>query len=306
MVKYLTLQNKWTTRLSLSWLLLLLFVPSDVWADKVYQVKRNDTLTGVARNHGLSVKQLAQHNGLSSTARLQIGQKLRIPDDSGSPERLYTVQRGDTLTGIAKKYGVSIAALARHNNLRADAWLRVAQRLRIPASGTAAPVQPSTLTSTVRKALSDARVKTGRWKHIVLHHSGTSNGSVQGMDRYHREVRHMENGLAYHFVVGNGKGMGDGEVAVGARWRRQLQGGHLASESLNRVALGICLVGNFDKAPPTAKQFNTLEALVSALLVRCRLPRSAVKTHQQINPVYTRCPGRHFTASRTLKRIQGK
>jgi LysM repeat protein len=306
MFMLLTVRAKWSTGLSLSWFLLLLLIPSGVWADTVYQVKRHDTLTGVARNHGMSVKTLARHNGLSSTAKLQVGQKLRIPSSSGSSERLYTVQRGDTLTGVAKKYGTSIAALARYNGLRANAWLRVGQRLRIPGSGTVTPVQSSALTSTVRKAVRDARVGKGRWKHIVLHHSGTSNGSVRGMDRYHREVRHMENGLAYHFVIGNGKGMRDGEVAVGARWTRQLQGGHLASESLNRVALGICLVGNFDKAPPTAKQLRSLEALVSALLDRCRLRRSAVKTHQQINPVYTRCPGRHFASSRTLKRIQGK
>ena len=306
MVMLLIARTQWTTGLRYSWLIFLLLVPFDAWADEVYVVKRNDTLTGVARSHGVSVKHLAQHNGLSSRARLQIGQKLQIPDSSSPAERLYTVKRGDTLTGVAKKFGVSIASLARYNNLRSDAWLRIGQRLRIPPGGPTAPIPTSGLSSAVRKSIREARVRRGRWKHIVLHHSGTPNGSVQGMDRYHREVRHMENGLAYHFVIGNGQGMGDGEVAVGARWRRQLQGGHLASESLNRVALGICLVGNFDKTSPTSKQLRSLEALVSALLDRCRLPRSAVQTHQQINPVHTRCPGRHLASSRTLKRIQGK
>ena len=68
-------------------------------------------------------------------------------------------------------------------------------------------------------------------------------GTVKGMDRYHREVRHMENGLAYHFVIGNGSGMGDGDIGIGSRWTKQLDGGHLTSERQNQVSLGICLVG---------------------------------------------------------------
>jgi len=64
----------------------------------------------------------------------------------------------------------------------------------------------------------------------------------------------MENGLAYDFVIGNGNGMRDGEIAVGRRWIRQLDGGHLASEEQNKVAIGICLVGNFDKHQPTRGQ----------------------------------------------------
>ena len=45
---------------------------------------------------------------------------------------------------------------------------------------------------------------------------------MKGMDRYHRDERHMEHGLAYHFVIGNGNGMGDGEIGVGQRWIEDL------------------------------------------------------------------------------------
>jgi hypothetical protein len=119
-------------------------------------------------------------------------------------------------------------------------------------------------------------------------------GTARGMDRYHREQRHMENGLAYHFVVGNGRGMKDGEIVIGHRWTRQLPGGHLASESLNARSLGICLVGNFDRDHPTKRQMESLNELTEYLMKRCGLSRSAVKTHQQINPIGTRCPGRLF------------
>src|ERR1035437_6352493 len=116
---------------------------------------------------------------------------------------------------------------------------------------------------------------------------------MKGMDRYHHDVRHMENGLAYDFVIGNGSGMEDGEVAVSKRWTLQLDGGHLASEAQNKIALGICLVGNFDEHQPTRKELDSLRALVQALMARCNLTPSAVKTHQQINIVHPPRPAAH-------------
>src|SRR6266704_5987231 len=49
-------------------------------ADKNYTVKRNDTLTDLAHKNGLTVGELAAHNGLKKNDRLHIGQKLVIPD----------------------------------------------------------------------------------------------------------------------------------------------------------------------------------------------------------------------------------
>jgi LysM repeat protein len=211
--------------------------------------------------------------------------------DAGGAETVYIVRKNDTLTRIAAAYGLSVAELAKHNGIARSGVIYVGQRLRIPSKRK--PSDP-VLSAAARNAIAKAKVRPGRWKYIVLHHSGTENGNIKGMDEYHRTRRHMENGLAYHFVIGNGKGMEDGAVGVGRRWTSQINGGHLASESLNEIALGICLVGNFDKQGPTRKQLASLEALLRALRDRCDLPASAVKTHQQINPVYTRCPGRHF------------
>jgi murein DD-endopeptidase MepM/ murein hydrolase activator NlpD len=210
---------------------------------------------------------------------------------AGGSETVYIVRKNDTLSRIAATYGLSVTELAEHNRIKRGAVIYVGQRLRIPSKNK--PASPA-LSSSVRNAIAKAKVRPGRWKYIVLHHSGTESGNIKGMDEYHRTRRRMENGLAYHFVIGNGKGMEDGEVGVGRRWTSQINGGHLASESLNEIAIGICLVGNFDQQGPTRKQLATLDALLRALRDRCKLPASAVKTHQQINPVYTRCPGRHF------------
>jgi LysM repeat protein len=207
-------------------------------------------------------------------------------------DKLYVVRKGDTLTRLAAVNRLTVAQLADHNKLSRTAKLLIGQRLRIPSRESLQP--GSRLSAALRSEIERAGVKPGRWKHIIIHHSGTAQGTLRGMDRYHRDVRHMENGLAYHFVIGNGKGMDDGEIAVAHRWIRQMDGGHLSSLALNKVSIGICLVGNFDKTKPTPKQLANLEALIDVLLNRCSLGSAAVKTHQQINPVYTRCPGRHF------------
>ena len=217
-------------------------------------------------------------------------------------ERSYAVKRGDTLYGIARRYGISPAELADRNGISRNYYIYAGQRLIIPAGSKAKPRTPSAraavrrpaLPRSIQRAIDQAPVRPGRWQYIVIHHSGLNTGTVRAMDYYHRDVRHMENGLAYAFVIGNGSGMRDGEIAVGRRWTLQLDGGHLASEAQNKVAIGICLVGNFDQRSPTAREMESLRALVEALMTRCRLTPRAVKTHQQINIVHTRCPGSKF------------
>lgn len=207
---------------------------------------------------------------------------------------VYTVKRGDTLSGLADKYDVTVSVLASRNGLKPTSTLITGQRLRVPAKKTDASAKGPTLPTNIAKAIADAPVKPGRWKRIVIHHSATSQATIKGMTDHHARVRHMENGLAYHFVIGNGHGMEDGAIYAGNRWISQLDGGHLASEAQNQVSLGICLVGNFDAEAPTAKQMQSLTALVKALQKRCKLNNRAVVTHQQINVLPTRCPGRFF------------
>ena len=56
---------------------------------------------------------------------------------------VYVVRRGDTLTGIAARHGLTATQLARANNLSWNAWVYVGQRLRIPGAATSAPTAAS-------------------------------------------------------------------------------------------------------------------------------------------------------------------
>ena len=173
----------------------------------------------------------------------------------------------------------------------AVACLSPVAALSATAKAKAAP--PSALPGKTEKTLTAIPVR-GAWKHIVIHHTATPSATPRGIDRFHREQRHMENGMAYHFLIGNGRGMGDGEVYIGERWKKQIQGGHLASEQLNMSSIGICLVGNFEAKPPTASQMKSLQALIRKLLQQTGLSQTAVTTHRGIHPRHTSCPGKHF------------
>ena len=155
------------------------------------------------------------------------------------------------------------------------------------------------LSSGVRKEIDRAPVQKGRWRYIVVHNSGTRQGNAKSFEYYHRQVRKMQNGLAYQFVIGNGTSSGDGQVEVGSRWPKQINGGHVHSDYLNNIAIGICLVGDFNHEQPTAKQLEALDELIRYLRQRVGKTEgkwAVVKAHKEINPPRwpTDCPGNDF------------
>lgn len=114
-----------------------------------------DTLSGIASRYGVSTAALIQANNMTpqDADRIRAGQKLIVPGGSGAASapravvaapvvsrggRKYTVRRGDTLSLIAARHGVSTAALIRANNMSpqdADR-IREGQTLNIPAAGS--------------------------------------------------------------------------------------------------------------------------------------------------------------------------
>jgi len=102
-----------------------------------YAVKRGDTLWEIARAHGVSVRSLKNVNRLSSN-RIYVGRKLKIPGGTGNDDiggNVHTVKPGDSLSRIAKRYGVSIAALKKHNRLKTNT-IYPNMKLKIPHKGS--------------------------------------------------------------------------------------------------------------------------------------------------------------------------
>ncbi|HUT29461.1 MAG TPA: peptidoglycan recognition family protein [Sedimentisphaerales bacterium] len=144
-----------------------------------------------------------------------------------------------------------------------------------------------------------AGVPERRWAWIVVHHSATDRGDAAAFDREHKE-RGWE-GVGYDFVIGNGTGSGDGEVEVTYRWHQQKTGAHCKTPNnwANEEAVGICLVGDFTRRAPTARQMRSLEELVEFLQKRYRIPKSRIYGHRNTPGAHeTECPGRYFPMAR--------
>lgn len=134
---------------------------ADAGDTEVYRIRRGDSLHSVARKYRTTVAYLRDLNDIPKGKRLSVGMKLYVPDrtpvapkrnvivakkkTSEKPAatetvatsgngRFYTVQSGDTLTSIAKKYSVSINQLKRANNIRRGRMLKVGIRLQIPGN----------------------------------------------------------------------------------------------------------------------------------------------------------------------------
>ena len=96
----------------------------------LYVVKKGDSLWSIARKYGLSVDSLKKLNNLNSNM-LTIGQTLKVSGEAMTNNDIYIVKSGDTLYGIAARYGVSVNDLKNYNNLSSNT-LSIGQQLYIP------------------------------------------------------------------------------------------------------------------------------------------------------------------------------
>lgn len=120
-----------------------------------YTVRPGDTLSGIAQQFNTSWQQLARDNAISNPDIIQIGQVLRVPGRThSSPPPApaprpapttgsYTVQPGDTLSGIAQQFNTSWQQLARDNGISNPDMIQIGQVLRVPGGNTPAPPAPN-------------------------------------------------------------------------------------------------------------------------------------------------------------------
>lgn len=108
-----------------------------------YEVKRGDTLSAIAQQHGVSLQALVEANDFADPDLIRPGQEVVIPGAGGAAARVHVVGAGETLASIAQKYEASISAIAKANEVADPNVIRVGQKLAIPGSGrdsaTAAP-----------------------------------------------------------------------------------------------------------------------------------------------------------------------
>jgi N-acetyl-anhydromuramyl-L-alanine amidase AmpD len=147
-----------------------------------------------------------------------------------------------------------------------------------------------------------ASLDRDRWDAIVIHHSGKPYGTPSSLAAEHK-ARNLA-GLGYHFVIGNGRGIADGELHVGYRWLGQFPGAHVAGvqqAAMNERSIGVCLVGDGQQGPFSDAQVARLSQLVTALSRELGIPSSRILLHSDV--AATADPGRFFPEAALRERL---
>ncbi|HEY8717888.1 LysM peptidoglycan-binding domain-containing protein [Pengzhenrongella sp.] len=147
-------------------------------ASASYTVASGDTVSGIAAQHRTSIARIVAANHLDARALIRVGQHLVIPG-AGAPAAakaaasrpaptahraagLHRVVSGETVSGLAASYRISVASIVAANHLGPHALIRVGQLLAIPGSGAsrsaAHPVAAARPTSAVHRVASGETV----------------------------------------------------------------------------------------------------------------------------------------------------
>lgn len=116
----------------------------------------------------------------------------------------------------------------------------------------------------------DEPVRADHWRYLYIHQSKTTGGNALTLGP-------GTDGVGDHFVIGNGNGLNDGELQISQRWNHQLPAISPASSvNVDADCISVCIVGDFDHAPPTPMQLGRLGQLVQTLQNRCSIPSNHV------------------------------
>jgi len=130
-------------------------------------VRRGETLSGIAARYGVSTFAIMRANGITNPNRIYVGQRLKIPTSSWTSKTdsvssvastssisrttgtcgTHTVRRGETLSSIAYRYGVTVTSIQQANGLRSSR-IYTGQRLTIPCTRIILPTIIEGRTST--------------------------------------------------------------------------------------------------------------------------------------------------------------
>ena len=123
--------------------------PAPVATPATHTVAAGDTVWQIARDTGTTVEQIVAANGLDARATIRVGQVLTLPGGTTTASTAsapspgpaaatgsHAVVAGDTVSGLALRYGTTVAAISDANGLDERALIRIGQTLAIPDGAT--------------------------------------------------------------------------------------------------------------------------------------------------------------------------
>lgn len=117
-----------------------------------HQVRRGETLASIASSYGTTIQALAAANGITDIHRIYAGTQLRLTASAAAApapstvvqRQIHLVQSGETLSGIALRYGTTVRAIVEANAIDDPDRIRVGTALSVPAGGFVCPVAGAT------------------------------------------------------------------------------------------------------------------------------------------------------------------
>lgn len=154
-------------------------------AAATHTVVSGETVSVIAARNGTSVAAIVAANGLDSRAFIRVGQRLALPGAGATASAAaapvaaragasHTVASGETVSGIATRYGTSTAAIVAANGLDSRAFIRVGQTLTI--GGAAAAAAPAA--APARAAAATHTVTSGETVSAIATRYGTSVAAI--------------------------------------------------------------------------------------------------------------------------------
>lgn len=161
----------------------LLFSPTFLFADSSYKVQKGDTLFSISRKFQITINELRAANNMGNGSFIKIGQVITIPtadittaaaltqnsSSKSTPQtssrvatqtKQYTIQKGDTLYGIAKKYGIKVNVLLSLNSLDMTGTIKAGQKIKIPADAELAAKRAQIAAAQRSKEAAEKEAKT--------------------------------------------------------------------------------------------------------------------------------------------------
>ncbi len=142
-----------------------------------YRVRPGDTLVGIAARFRTTVGTLAARNHVHNPRALMVGTVLSVPRTAGPATaaksakapggtgRVYVVRNGDTLSGIATRFHVSLASLLKANHLSSRSFIYAGQRIVVRGAASAAVAPRSQATSTAYRVRAGDTLSTIAARH---------------------------------------------------------------------------------------------------------------------------------------------
>lgn len=136
---------------------------------------------------------------------------------------------------------------------------------------------------------------------ICIHHSATTDGAVtrntDAIRRYHVETNGWSD-IGYHYLVERV----DGVVQVIEGRPMEFRGAHCPA--LNATHIGVCIVGNYDLAPPDDEMLGVLQGLCDRLMHTYKIPLRGIVYH--CDHSHKTCPGSQFPKVGLLLALAGE